>query len=225
MGETLKLKAADGHEFSAYRADPEDAPIGAVVVIQEVFGVNVHIRDVCDRFAAVGYAAIAPALYDRFEPGFEVGYEEADIARGRELKAKANEVFDDVLADVDAARAAIADAGRVGITGFCWGGVVTWGAACRLNFHAASSYYGGGILPMIEETPNCPTILHFGREDASIPMDEVEQIDDAHPECLVHLYDAGHGFNCDRRGSFDPNSAQVAAMRTIRLFDANLTGV
>lgn len=225
MGETLTLKAADGHEFSAYRVDPDDVPLAAVVVIQEIFGVNEHIRDICERFAAVGYVAIAPALYDRFERGFEVGYGEDDIARGRELKAKANEEFDAVMTDVDAARAAVADVGNVAVTGFCWGGVVTWAAACRLGFQAASSYYGGGILPMVEETPGCPTILHFGRNDASIPMEEVEQIDKAHPGCPVYVYDAGHGFNCDMRGSFDPGAAQVSAMRTIRLFDANLSGV
>lgn len=225
MAESITLKAADGHEFSAYRATPDDKPIGAVVVIQEIFGVNAHIRDLCERFAAVGYTAIAPALYDRFERGFDVGYTQDDIALGRDLKTKANDSFDAVMSDVEAARAAVADAGNVGITGFCWGGVVTWAAACRLDFQAASSYYGAGILPMNDETPGCPTILHFGRNDGSIPLEDVEQIDAAHPECPVYIYEAGHGFNCDLRGSYDPRSSQVAAMRTIRLFDANLSGV
>ncbi|MED5395405.1 MAG: dienelactone hydrolase family protein [Pseudomonadota bacterium] len=222
MGEAIKLSVSDGFEIGGYRADPEKELRGGVVVIQEIFGVNVHIRDVCERYAALGYRAVAPALYDRYEPGFEIGYSAGDISIGREFKAKANENFDDVLKDVNAAHALAAEAGRVGIIGFCWGGVVTWAAACRLDFQAASSFYGAGIIPMLDGKPNCPTILHFGSKDASIPMDEVEQIAATHPDCPIHIYDAGHGFNCDRRGDYSPHSAAISAMRTIRLFDEQL---
>ncbi len=225
MGQDITLTSSDGHQFGAYRCEPEGDARGAVVVIQEIFGVNEHIRSVTERFAAVGYLAIAPALYDRWQPGFTAGYTADDIAVGRDFKTKANENIDAVIADVEAARANVAGAGRVGVTGFCWGGVVTWLAACRLDFQAAACYYGAGIAGHLGETPQCPTILHFGRNDGSIPMDEVATIAAAHPEVDVHVYEADHGFHCDMRGSFAPAAANIAAMRTIRLFDANLGGV
>ena len=213
MGQDITLTAADGFELGAYRAEA-DGPAR---------GVNAHIRDLCDRFAEVGYLAIAPAVYDRFERDFQVGYTDDDIAAGRVLKEQGNANFDNVMLDVDAARKMAADAtGRTGITGFCWGGVITWAAACRLHFQAASSYYGGGILPYVDEKPNCPTILHFGEHDASIPMDDVAAIGKAHPECDIHVHDAGHGFHCDMRGSFSAHAAQVASVHTFRLFDAHV---
>jgi len=222
MGETIQLTAADGHVFDAYRAPPEGAPKGGVVVIQEIFGVNGHIRDVADGFAAEGYLAVAPALFDRFEKGVDLGYTPDDIAIGREFKAKGNENLGNVLADVQAAWEAASAAGKVGITGYCWGAVVVWAAACRLNFDAAACYYGAGIIDLNLETPKCPAILHFGKEDQSIPMDEVDAISAAHPEIPVYLYDAGHGFNCDRRGSYDEESAKTALKRTLELFAGNL---
>ncbi len=225
MGAMIDLTAEDGFQLGAYQATPNHGePRGAVVVIQEVFGVNPHIRDVCDRYAELGYTAIAPALYDRFQPGFEVGYTADDIAQGRAMKTKANEMIETVLLDVAAARqAAEAFTGKVGLTGFCWGGMVTWLGACRLDFDAASSFYGGGILPFLDEQPRCPMLMHFGRTDASIPMGDVEQIVAAdHPGVEVHVYEAGHGFNCDRREDYSPHACQVAMMRTIRLFDAHV---
>ena len=223
MGRNITLTAADGFELGAYRADPEGPARGGLVVIQEIFGVNVHIRDLCDRFAEVGYLAVAPAVYDRFEKDFQVGYEPDDMAAGRALKDKGNAAMDDVVADVEAARLVAAEAtGRTGITGFCWGGVVTWVAACRLDFQAASSYYGGGILPYVEETPNCPTLLHFGEHDAGIPLADVAEIGKAHPACDIHIHDADHGFHCDMRASFSPHAAQVASVHTFRLFDAHV---
>ncbi len=234
MGETIKLTAADGHEFDAYRADPEgdagNGPRGGVVVIQEIFGVNGHIRDVADSYAADGYLAVAPAIFDRFERGVELDYTPEGIAAGREFKAQGNDNLDSVLADVAAAHAHVAGAGqgnnkgnnKVGITGYCWGGVVVWAAACRLGFDAAASYYGGGIIDLKDETPTCPIILHFGREDESIPLADVDAISAAHPNVPVHLYDAGHGFNCDRRGSYHEESAALARQRTLKLFKENL---
>lgn len=222
MGQWTTLQASDGHAPAAWRADPVEAPVGAVVFIQEIFGVNDHIRDLCDRYAELGYVAIAPALFDRQEKNVSLGYEPADIDKGRAYKATANEDLDLVMHDVEAARIAVAGSGRVGVTGFCWGGVVTWAAACRLDFQAASSFYGAGIVPLLGETPRCPTILHFGRNDGAIPMADVETIAEAHPDCPVYVYEAGHGFHCDRRGDFHAPSAHVAAMRTFRLFENHL---
>jgi len=223
MGQDITLTPADGFELGAYRADPEGPARGGIVVIQEIFGVNVHIRDLCDRFADVGYLAVAPAVYDRFEKDFQVGYAPDDIAAGRVHKDSGNANFDNVIADVEAARLVAVEAtGRVGITGFCWGGVITWAAACRLDFQAAAGYYGGGILPYVNEQPNCPTILHFGEHDDGIPLADVAEIGKAHPECDINIYDAGHGFHCDMRGSFSPHAAQVASIRTFRLFDAHV---
>ncbi|NQU62369.1 MAG: dienelactone hydrolase family protein [Rhodospirillales bacterium] len=222
MGETIKLTAADGHEFEAYRAEPEGdaqgSPKGGIVVIQEIFGVNAHIREVCDGYARQGYLAIAPAIFDRFERGVDLGYTDDDKTIGRALKAKGNDNLDAVLADVKAAHDAAATAGKVGITGYCWGGVVVWAAACRLGFDAAVAYYGGGIIDLNAEEPTCPTILHFGEHDGSIPMADVDAISAAHPDVEVHVYDAGHGFNCDHRPEFDRESAEIALHITHDLF-------
>lgn len=222
MGKDITLKAADGHSFGAYRCDPDGKALGGVVVIQEIFGVNDHIRDVTERFAQLGWLAVAPALYDRWQPGFTAGYTPDDIALGRGFKDKANAELDKVMLDLEAGRAVAAEAGRVGVTGFCWGGVMTWVGACRLDFQAASCYYGAGIINTVDAKPKCPTIMHFGNKDASIPMAEVEKIKAAQPGVGVHVYDADHGFHCDQRGQFNPRAANIAAMRTARLFDDNL---
>jgi len=214
MGTMIELSAGDGFRLAAYRADPDGSPRGGLVVVQEIFGVNSHIRDVCDGYAADGYRAIAPALFDRIEKGVELGYTAADIARGREYKAKAT--ADAALLDVDAARGAVAAAGKVGIVGYCWGGFITWLAACRLKgFAAASSYYGGGILDAGGEQPRCPVIAHFGERDHVIPVAGVRAFAEAHPDVAVHIYAADHGFNCDQRGSYDPAAATLARQRTL----------
>ena len=214
MGTMIELSAGDGFRLAAYRADPAGSPRGGLVVVQEIFGVNSHIRDVCDGYAADGYRAIAPALFDRIEKGVELGYTAADIARGREYKAKAT--ADVALLDVDAARGAVAAAGKVGIVGYCWGGFVTWLAACRLKgFAGASSYYGGGILDAVGEQPRCPVIAHFGERDHVLPVAGVRAFAEAHPDVAVHIYAADHGFNCDQRGSYDPAAATLARQRTL----------
>jgi carboxymethylenebutenolidase len=216
MSEWLQLNASDGFQLSAYRANPQGVPKarGAVVVVQEIFGVNGHIRSVCDGFAADGYVAVAPALFDRQQRNFETGYTQEDMAAGRELKAKA--AIDAAMLDVAAAREAVADAGRVGIVGYCWGGFVTWMSAARVpGFACAVSYYGGGIVEAGKEQPKCPVMAHFGERDAAIPIAGARQFAKDHPAVQVFTYDAEHGFNCDQRKSYNPAAAKLARERTI----------
>jgi carboxymethylenebutenolidase len=217
MGQWIQLTVSDGFQPAAYRADPAEAhgkPRGGLVVVQEIFGVNSHIRSVCDGFAADGYVAIAPALFDRYERNVDIGYTPEDIARGRELKAQAN--TDAALRDVAAARDAAASAGRVGIVGYCWGGFITWMSAARVpGFACAICYYGGGILDAIGEQPKCPLMAHFGERDTMIPVDGVKKLAAAHPEAQVFLYPADHGFNCDQRKSYDAAAARLARERTL----------
>jgi carboxymethylenebutenolidase len=215
MGRMIELTAADGFSLAAWRADPIGAPRGGLVVAQEIFGVNSHIRSVCDGFAADGYVAIAPALFDRYERGVDVGYTPEDIAKGRELKAQAQ--IDAALRDVAAARDAIATAGKVGVVGYCWGGYVAWMAAARLaGFACAIPYYGGGILDAADLRPQCPLMAHFGERDTMIPVDGVRKLAAAHPEAQVFVYAADHGFNCDQRASYDAAAAGLARERTLQ---------
>jgi carboxymethylenebutenolidase len=214
MGQMIKLKAADGFELSAYRADPAGTPRGGLVVVQEIFGVNSHIRNVCDGYAADGYRVIAPALFERYETGVDIGYTAADIARGRELKGKAT--TDAALQDIAAARDVLEPCGRVGVVGYCWGGYIAWMSACRLpGFACAIPYYGGGMLDAVGETPRCPVLAHFGERDTVIPVDGVRKFAAAHPAAQIHIYAADHGFNCDQRGSYDAEAAALARDRTL----------
>jgi carboxymethylenebutenolidase len=217
MGPTLELAAADGHRLSAYRADPPGKPRGGLVVIQEIFGVNSHIRGIADGFAADGYVAIAPALFDRVERGLDIGYSQPEIERGRALMQKMS--MDDALKDVAAAMKAVAAAGKIGIVGYCWGGTVAWVSAAKLDGLACSApYYGGGILANKDLKPRCPVMLQFGETDQAIPIDQVQAMKAARPELVFHVYPAGHGFNCDHRGSFHAESAKLARERTLEFF-------
>jgi carboxymethylenebutenolidase len=214
MGKTLELTAADGHKLAAYRADPSSAPKGAIVVIQEIFGVNHHIRNVTDKFAAEGYVAIAPALFDRAQRGVDVGYDAASIAIGREVRGKIKDA--DMLADTQAAIDAVSGVGKVAVVGYCLGGTIAYLSATRLNgIVAAVGYYGGGIAAAAAEKTKAPVMLHFGDADQGIPLTDVDKIRAAHPEIPIHVYHAGHGFSCDERGSFEPESAKIALGRTL----------
>ena len=226
MGQFIDLTAADGFTFPAYVAEPSGAPRGAVVVLQEIFGVNSHIRSVADGYAAAGWLAVAPATFHRVQPGVDLGYAEADVKAGSALKAAAEALpWPGVLQDVQAAIEYAARAGKVGIVGYCWGGLLTWRAACELNgLAAAAPYYGGGMTGSAEvaRTPRVPVLAHFGRKDHWIPVPAVEAFQQAHPDVEVHLYDADHGFNCDQRGSYDAAAATLARERTLAFFDKHL---
>jgi carboxymethylenebutenolidase len=221
MSQTITLTAADGHSLSAYSAGPARAAKG-LVVVQEIFGVNHHMRSVCDRLASRGYAVICPALFDRTERGVELGYTAEDVARGRELRGRiANE---GPVADIEAAAAALPEGAKRGIIGFCWGGTIAWWGATRTTrFAAASCWYGGGIAATREEKPHCPVQMHFGEKDASIPLTDVDAIRAAQPDVEIFVYaNAQHGFGCDARASFDPASAELAWRRTHAFLDRHL---
>jgi carboxymethylenebutenolidase len=221
MGEFITLTAADGHRLPAWQSGAE-AP--GLVVIQEIFGVNNHIRHTADRFAAEGFNVLAPALFDRVEPGIELGYGEEDIKRGRELRAKVS--LEEALRDIAAAVGALkAEGWHVGVVGYCWGGSLAWAAATRLDgIDAAVGYYGGEIARMADERPRCPVMLHFGEKDHAIPLSDVEKVRKAHPDLPVFTYPAGHGFSCDERGSFDPESHAKALSRTLPFLRRHLGG-
>jgi carboxymethylenebutenolidase len=214
------LKAADGFSFSAYVAGPKDATKG-IVVIQEIFGVNHHIRDMTDRFAALGYAVVAPALFDRAQRGVELGYTQDDIGQGRELRMKLSDP--QVMLDVEAAAAHLAGK-KLGIVGYCFGGTVAWWGATRTTKFAASScWYGGGIPGTKDEKPNCPVQMHFGEKDASIPMSDVDAVRAAQPKVEVYVYmGAQHGFGCDERGSYSAPDYELAQQRTLEFFGKHL---
>jgi carboxymethylenebutenolidase len=221
MGKDLELIAGDGHKLGAYLAEPTFTARGAVVVVQEIFGVNSHIRSVADGYATAGYLAIAPALFDRVRREYESGYSQEEIQAGVALMQKVS--WDQATMDVAAAIAAVAQAGRVGIVGYCWGGAVAWVSAARVaGLAAAVSYYGGAVPSLIGEKPKCPVMFHFGEKDASIPLEKAQAVAAAHPACTTYFYPAGHGFNCDQRGSYDATSAQLARDRSLEFFSRHL---
>jgi carboxymethylenebutenolidase len=228
MGEMIQLKSADGTVVPAYVARPSVTPKGAVVVVQEIFGVNSHIRQVTDGYAAEGYVAVAPAAFHRVKPGVELGYTDADMGEGFGYKTAvealpAPGVMQDIQAAID--HAAQVSGGKVGIVGYCWGGLLTWRSACTLKgLSAAAPYYGGGVTTEAETArqPQVPVMAHFAEEDTWIPMDTVASFQKAHPEVTVHTYAAHHGFNCDQRGSWHAPSAQLARQRTLAFFKEHL---
>jgi carboxymethylenebutenolidase len=221
MGSTIKLTASDGVSIAAYRAEPSGTPRGGLVVLQEIFGVNPHIRRVTDRFAEQGYLAIAPALFDRVKPGLELGYDQAGMQEG--IATQKQTIQADTLKDIEAAVAEAAKAGTVGIVGYCWGGTLAYAAAARLSGVAAAvGYYGGGIASMLDAKPKVPVMLHFGEKDDHIPMSAVESIRAALPDVPVFSYPAGHGFNCDDRGSYDKACADLALSRTLPFLHQNI---
>jgi carboxymethylenebutenolidase len=215
VGKQFNLTASDAHSLGAYRADPAGKPKGGMIVVQEIFGVNHHIRALCDRLAVEGYVAVAPAVFDRFVRNFESGYTPDEIAHARSYLGNLN--WDNMMKDLDAALGDIKSAGPCGVVGFCMGGTAAFLAACRLNgLKAAVGYYGGQIAKFADEKPKCPVQLHFGEKDAGIPLSDVEIVKQKQPQAEVYVYpEAQHGFHCDERASFQKEASTLAWQRTL----------
>jgi carboxymethylenebutenolidase len=217
----IELTAGDGHRFSAWRAGPDGAA-QALVVVQEIFGVNHHMRHVCETYAQQGFAVICPALFDRAERGAELGYTPEDVKRGQALRGQISD--EQVMMDIEAAAADLPGGAARGIIGYCWGGTIAWWGATRSrDFRAAIGYYGGGIAATRDEAPHCAVQLHFGEADHGIPMTDVEAIRAAQPGVEIFTYPgAGHGFSCEERPSYSPTDAMLAEQRSLGFFARHL---
>ena len=229
MGSFQNITAIDDFVFPAYVAQPAGVPLGAVLVLQEIFGVNAHIQAVTDSYAKQGYLAVAPSTFHRVQPGVNLGYTPADIDVGVALKAAAEalapQVMLDLQAAIDFAAGQLPANGKVGIVGYCWGGLLTWRAACTLTgLSAAVPYYGGGMTLGAEPTrqPRCPVLAHFGEQDTGIPLDTVHAFAAVQPKVDVQIYAANHGFNCDHRGAYNAPAAALALKRTLAFFAQHL---
>ncbi|MBT8440773.1 MAG: dienelactone hydrolase family protein [Gammaproteobacteria bacterium] len=219
MGEIIRLKAADGHALDAYLANPTGLARGGIVIMQEIFGLTGHIRRIVDQYANQGFLTIAPSLFDRIEPGIVLDY--ADVEKGRELMMTLER--DGLVADMTAAVAAARAAGKVAAIGYCWGGAMADLAACRAGVDAAVSYYGRATVGWLDEQPRCPVLYHYGAEDPLIPPELIEQISAGRPGQQSYIYEAaGHGFNCDERDDYRPESAALALARTLDFLEDNL---
>ena len=227
MSHTIQLTNADGFSFPVYVARPAGPPKAAIVVVQEIFGVNSHVRSVADGYAAQGYLAFAPAAFHRIEQGVELGYAQADIERGVALKAAVQALAaPGVMADLQAVVSHAGTAGKVGMVGYCWGGLLTWRSACAVpGLHAAVAYYGGGMTmgEERERKPLCPVLCHFGDRDHAISNESVQAFRVAQAQTQVQVYAAAHGFNCDQRGSFDAQAARLALDRSLEFFARHLS--
>lgn len=220
-GKTMAMTMSDGATINVYHAEPAGARRGGLVLIQEIFGVTEHIRDQADLYASEGYEVLAPALFDREAPGLQASYSQEDIQKSLKIAREAHP-FALSIADVQTCIDMLKTRGPVFITGYCYGGSVSWAAACRCDGLAAASAYYGSLVPQLAgETPRCPVILHFGKHDKGIPLDGVESVRRQHPDVGIHIYDAGHGFNSDRRSDYHEESANLARQRTLELFRAH----
>lgn len=221
MGEWTKLMARDGHEFQAYLAAPPGQPRGAVVIGQEIFGVNAHIRAVTDGYAAQGFVAIAPSFFDRIRGGVQLGYSAEELQQGVGYMTQVSR--EQLLADLSAAFTVVKHAGRVAAIGYCWGGYIAYLAACKLPVACAVSYYGGPIARNLQDLPSKPVLYHWGEKDSHIPLEQVEKVRAADPQGVHYLYPAGHGFNCSERTDFDAPSAKLALERTLAFLKEHLS--
>ena len=220
MGQAIELFAADGHTCGAYRAEPTGDTKGGIIVIQEIFGVNLHVRDVCERLGDNGYVAIAPALFDRIRPGIELGYTEEDLTEGfGYMQEVGNET---PMKDIQAAADALKGAGKVATIGFCWGGQLAWLASKNVGVDCSVSYYGVAVHETLEPAPNCPVLLHFANDDVFVPPEAADKVREAYPDMLIYNYPANHGFNCDRRDDYNEACAVEAMERTLAFFGEHL---
>ena len=224
MGQALQLTAADGHIFDAYETIPTGKTIGALVLVQEIFGVNTHIQATADLYASLGFRVVAVPTMDRVQKNVNLGYTPEDMQAGSALKAAVEALPNHpVMLDLQAAIDHLKPFDKVGIFGFCYGGLLTWRSACQLSgLSAAVPYYGGGVQNESSSIPQCPVMAHFAEEDSYIPLDSVEALKKTRPEIELHIYPGHHGFNCDHRASYFGQSAQLARTRTLDFFQKHL---
>ena len=220
MGQTIELIADDGHKLSAYTADPVVGAKGGIVVIQEIFGVNIHIKDVCDRLAEQGYSVISPALFDRIKPGIDLGYSEDDLGQGfGYMQEVGNE---NPMIDIQAAAIALKGSGKVGAIGFCWGGQLAWLASKNVDLDCSVGYYGVAVHDTLQPHPLCPVLLHFADNDKFVPPEAANKVREEYPKMPIYSYPANHGFNCDRRDDYNKDCATKAMGRTLTFFEDHL---
>ena len=221
MNEILEITANDNHKFSAYVAQPSGKPKGGIVILQEIFGVNSHIKEVSDLYASKGYLCIAPSLFDRIEKNVELNYDEEGISKGRNFKKLCDK---DALVDIDASISMVSSAGKVGVIGYCWGGSLSWRIACQSsNLLASICYYGGDIPRLKDLNPKCDVLTHFGELDKGIPIEDVKIFEQVKSDVLTYTYPADHGFNCNHRSQYDDNCAKVALDRTLKFLEERLS--
>ena len=220
MNEIIEITAKDNHQFSAYISQPSGKPKAGIVIIQEIFGVNAHIREVTDLYASKGYLCIAPSLFDRIEKNVTLDYDEKGVSKGRNLKELCDK---NALKDIEASISVVSSAGKVGVIGYCWGGSLSWRIGCEVSSLSASvCYYGGDIPKFRDLKPNCNILTHFGELDKGIPINEVKIFEKTRSEVLTYTYPADHGFNCDHRSQFNKKCANIALDRTLKFLEKNL---
>jgi len=220
MGQTIELIADDGHKLNAYTADPVVGAKGGIVVIQEIFGVNIHIKDVCDRLAEQGYSVIAPALFDRIKPGVDLGYSEDDLGQGFGYMQEVEN--ENPMIDIQAAAIALKGSGKVGAIGFCWGGQLAWLASKNVDLDCSVGYYGVAVHDTLQPPPLCPVLLHFADNDKFVPPEAADKVREEYPKMPIYSYPANHGFNCDRRDDYNKDCATKAMGRTLTFFEDHL---
>ena len=220
MNEIIEVTAKDHHQFSAYISQPSGKPKAGIVIIQEIFGVNTHIKEVTDLYASYGYLCIAPSLFDRIEKNIILNYDEKGVSKGRDLK----ELCDNyALKDIEASISVVSSAGKVGVIGYCWGGSLSWRIGCEVSHLSASvCYYGGDIPKLRDLKPKCNVLTHFGEFDKGIPIKDVRIFEKKRPEVHTYTYPADHGFNCDHRGQYDKTCAVIAFDRTLKFLEKNV---
>ena len=221
MNEIIEITAKDNHKFSAYISQPSGKPKAGIVIVQEIFGVNTHIKEVTDLYASKGYLCIAPSLFDRIEKNVTLNYDEKGVSKGRNLKELCDK---DALKDIEASISVVSSAGKVGVIGYCWGGSLSWRIGCEAsNVSAAVCYYGGDIPKLRDLKPKCNVLTHFGELDKGIPINEVKIFEEIRAEVLTYIYPADHGFNCDHRSQFNKRCSKIALDRTLKFLEKNIT--
>ena len=221
MNELIEITAKDNHRFSAYISQPSGKPKAGIVIIQEIFGVNAHIKEVTDLYASKGYLCIAPSLFDRIEKNVTLDYDKNGISKGRNLKELCDK---DALKDIEASISVVSSAGKVAVIGYCWGGSLSWRIGCEAsNLSASICYYGGDIPKLKDLEPKCKVLTHFGELDKGIPINDVKIFEKTQSDVLTYIYPADHGFNCDHRSQYNKTCANISLERTLKFLEQNFT--